>query len=82
MPAPIIEPTTSALVIQMPIRPSVGVPIHLCFTKKVCVAIVRRLPPDFQAPTVILTHVRIIDGAGRPAIDDQNLVIEQSAYQG
>ena len=29
-----------------------------------------------QAPTVILTHVRIIDGTGKPAIDDRNLVIE------
>src|SRR6202051_506053 len=29
-----------------------------------------------QAPTVTLTHVRIIDGTGKPAIDDRNLVIE------
>ncbi len=29
-----------------------------------------------QAPTVVLTHVRIIDGTGGPAVEDQNLVIE------
>jgi len=29
-----------------------------------------------QAPKVVLTHVRIIDGTGGPAVDDQNIVIE------
>jgi imidazolonepropionase-like amidohydrolase len=29
-----------------------------------------------QAPKVILTHVRVIDGTGAPAIDDQNITIE------
>jgi imidazolonepropionase-like amidohydrolase len=29
-----------------------------------------------QAPTVVLAHVRVIDGTGKPAIDDQNVVIE------
>ena len=29
-----------------------------------------------QSPKVILTHVRIIDGTGAPAADDQNIVIE------
>jgi imidazolonepropionase-like amidohydrolase len=29
-----------------------------------------------QAPKVVLTHVRVIDGTGRAAVDDQNLVIE------
>jgi hypothetical protein len=29
-----------------------------------------------QAPTVILTHVRVIDGTGAGAVDDQNIVIE------
>jgi imidazolonepropionase-like amidohydrolase len=29
-----------------------------------------------QAPRVILTHVRVIDGTGHAPIDDQNLVIE------
>ena len=29
-----------------------------------------------QAPKVLLTHVRVIDGTGRAAVDDQNLVIE------
>ena len=28
------------------------------------------------APRVVLTHVRIIDGTGAAAIDDQNIVIE------
>ena len=29
-----------------------------------------------QAPTVVLAHVRVIDGTGEPAADDQNVVIE------
>jgi imidazolonepropionase-like amidohydrolase len=29
-----------------------------------------------QAPKVVLTHVRIIDGTGAPAVEDQNVVIE------
>ncbi len=29
-----------------------------------------------QSPKIVLTHVRIIDGTGAPAIDDQNIVIE------
>jgi len=29
-----------------------------------------------QAPKVILTHVRIVDGTGHAALDDQNLVLE------
>ena len=29
-----------------------------------------------QTPTVILTHVRVIDGTGKPAVADQNVVIE------
>jgi len=29
-----------------------------------------------NTPRVIITHVRVIDGTGRPAIDDQNIVIE------
>jgi len=29
-----------------------------------------------QAPTVVLAHVRVIDGTGKPAVDDQNVVIE------
>ncbi len=28
------------------------------------------------SPKVILTHVRVIDGTGAPAVDDQNIVIE------
>jgi imidazolonepropionase-like amidohydrolase len=27
-------------------------------------------------PRVVLTHVRVIDGTGKPAVDDQNVVIE------
>jgi imidazolonepropionase-like amidohydrolase len=29
-----------------------------------------------RAPKVVLTHVRIIDGTGKPAVEDQNVVIE------
>ena len=29
-----------------------------------------------RAPRIVLTHVRIIDGTGTPAIEDQNVVIE------
>lgn len=30
-----------------------------------------------QAPTVVLTHVRVIDGTGKPGVADQNVVIEE-----
>ena len=29
-----------------------------------------------NTPRVVLTHVRVIDGTGKPAVDDQNVVIE------
>jgi imidazolonepropionase-like amidohydrolase len=29
-----------------------------------------------NAPKVVLTHVRVIDGTGKPAVEDQNIVIE------
>ena len=29
-----------------------------------------------NAPKIILEHVRVIDGTGKPAVDDQNIVIE------
>jgi imidazolonepropionase-like amidohydrolase len=29
-----------------------------------------------QAPKTVLTHVRIVDGTGAPAVEDQNIVIE------
>src|SRR5467141_962711 len=29
-----------------------------------------------DAPKIILTHVRVIDGTGAPAVEDQNVVIE------
>jgi imidazolonepropionase-like amidohydrolase len=41
-----------------------------------------KLSPDVQqyvrvqAPTVILTHLRVIDGTGKPAVADRNVVIE------
>jgi hypothetical protein len=30
-----------------------------------------------NAPTVVLQHVRVIDGTGRSPVEDQNLIIEQ-----
>src|SRR5882762_3643707 len=29
-----------------------------------------------QAPRVVLEHVRIVDGTGRPPVDDENIVVE------
>ena len=29
-----------------------------------------------RAPMVVLAHVRVIDGTGKPSVDDQNIVIE------
>jgi len=29
-----------------------------------------------QAPKIVLTHVRVIDGTGHAPVDDQNVVIE------
>ena len=29
-----------------------------------------------QAPKIVLTHVRVIEGTGKPAVEDQNVVIE------
>ena len=29
-----------------------------------------------HAPRILLTHVRVIEGAGKPAIEDRNVVIE------
>ena len=34
-----------------------------------------------QAPKIVLTHVRVIDGTGRDAVDDQNVVIEGGNYR-
>ena len=40
------------------------------------------LSPDLQkyvrvqAPRIVLTHVRVIDGTGAAAVEDQNIVIE------
>jgi len=33
-----------------------------------------------QAPRVVLEHVRIINGTGSPAVDDQNVVVEAERY--
>src|SRR5512146_387187 len=30
----------------------------------------------YDAPRIVLTHVRVIDGTGAPAQDDRNIVIE------
>ena len=35
-----------------------------------------------QATRVVLEHVRVIDGTGRPAVDDQNVVIEGGKIAG
>jgi len=29
-----------------------------------------------QAPRVVLEHVRIVDGTGRPPVDDENVIVE------
>jgi imidazolonepropionase-like amidohydrolase len=29
-----------------------------------------------QAPIVVLTHIRVIDGTGKPSVEDQNVIIE------
>jgi imidazolonepropionase-like amidohydrolase len=58
------------------------VPLMLLTSLRSAAAEIPNLSPEVQAfvrvqaPTVILTHVRIIDGTGKPAIDDRNLVIE------
>jgi imidazolonepropionase-like amidohydrolase len=35
-----------------------------------------------NTPRVVLEHVRVIDGSGKPAIDDQNVVIERGKITG
>jgi imidazolonepropionase-like amidohydrolase len=58
------------------------VPLILLASFRSTAAEIPNLSPEVQAfvrvqaPIVILTHVRIIDGTGKPAIDDRNLVIE------
>ena len=57
-------------------------PMLLLISFGTSAAELRTLSPEVRsfvrvdAPTVILTHVRILDGTGKPAIDDRNLVIE------
>jgi imidazolonepropionase-like amidohydrolase len=58
------------------------VPMILLMSLGAAAAEMPKLSPEVQAfvrvqaQTVILTHVRIIDGTGKPAIEDRNLVIE------
>jgi imidazolonepropionase-like amidohydrolase len=35
-----------------------------------------------RAPKIVLTHVRIIDGTGAPAVEDQNVIIEAGKIRG
>ena len=35
-----------------------------------------------RAPKIVLTHVRIIDGTGGPAVEDQNVIIEAGKIAG
>src|SRR5712671_4791468 len=35
-----------------------------------------------RAPKIVLTHVRIIDGTGAPAVEDQNVIIEAGEVTG
>ena len=35
-----------------------------------------------RGPKIILAHVRIIDGTGAPAIEDQNLILEAGKIAG
>src|SRR6267142_361684 len=35
-----------------------------------------------RAPKIVLTHVRIIDGTGAPAVEDQNIIIEAGKIAG
>jgi imidazolonepropionase-like amidohydrolase len=57
-------------------------PIILLFSGSILSAEVQNLSPEVQqfvrvqSPVVILAHVRVIDGTGKPAIVDQNVVIE------
>src|ERR1700728_3679470 len=56
--------------------------VFLLFSSSVLCAAPPALSPEVQqyvrvqAPTVILTHVRVIDGTGKSAVPDQNVVIE------
>jgi len=35
-----------------------------------------------RAPKIVLTHVRIVDGTGAPAVEDQNVIIEAGRVTG
>ena len=35
-----------------------------------------------RGPKIVLTHVRIIDGSGAPAIEDQNVILEAGKIAG
>lgn len=57
--------------------------VFLLFTSGVNAQQAASLAPDVQkyvrvnTPKVVLEHVRVIDGTGRPPLEDQNVVIEQ-----
>ncbi len=60
--------------------------LHLAVTVLFSLTLCAQQPPSLskevqkyvkvQAPRVVLEHVRIIDGTGRPAIEDQNVIVE------
>lgn len=67
----------------MPINRFLVFCVFLLFTSRVSAQQPAALSPDVQkyvrvdASRVVLEHVRVIDGTGRPAVEDQNVVIEQ-----
>ncbi len=67
---------------MMPLARHGVVPMILLTSCGAAAAEVASLSPEVQAfvrvqaPTVVLAHVRVIDGTGKPAVDDQNVVIE------
>jgi imidazolonepropionase-like amidohydrolase len=56
--------------------------VFLLFSSSALCAAPPALSPEVQqyvrvqSPTVVLTHVRVIDGTGKPAVSDRNVVIE------
>jgi len=59
----------------------------LLFLLSVCVTVSAQAPPDRQqfirveAPTIALTHVRVIDGTGAAPLEDQTVVIADGKIQ-
>ncbi len=60
----------------------IAVPLILLASLRLVAAEAPKLSPEVESfirvrsPTVILTHVRVIDGTGSPAVEDRNVVIE------